>query len=153
MKLSTLLSHHFGPYSHHYAVFIACSETADTSSDTYRKTMDKWLPTSWGRVLRENPIFTIVAYKLIVFYGNRRYRVQQIPTGTLSKPDECSSRLKIVVAHTHTHTHTHKHTHTHTHTHSSDQKYLESFEMWCWRRMEKISWTGHVRNEVLLKSQ
>jgi hypothetical protein len=22
-----------------------------------------------------------------------------------------------------------------------DQKYLESFEMWCWRRMEKISWT------------
>jgi hypothetical protein len=30
-----------------------------------------------------------------------------------------------------------------------DQKYLESFEMWCWRRMEKISWTYHVRNEVL----
>jgi hypothetical protein len=28
-----------------------------------------------------------------------------------------------------------------------DQKYLESFEMWCWRRMEKISWTGRVRNE------
>jgi hypothetical protein len=22
-----------------------------------------------------------------------------------------------------------------------DQKYLESFEMWSWRRMEKISWT------------
>jgi hypothetical protein len=22
-----------------------------------------------------------------------------------------------------------------------DQKQLESFEMWCWRRMEKISWT------------
>jgi hypothetical protein len=22
-----------------------------------------------------------------------------------------------------------------------DQKHLESFEMWCWRRMEKISWT------------
>ena len=21
-----------------------------------------------------------------------------------------------------------------------DQKHLESFEMWCWRRMEKISW-------------
>jgi hypothetical protein len=21
-----------------------------------------------------------------------------------------------------------------------DQKYLESFEMWCWRRIEKISW-------------
>ena len=28
-----------------------------------------------------------------------------------------------------------------------DQKQLESFEMWCWRRMEKISWTDHVRNE------
>jgi hypothetical protein len=28
-----------------------------------------------------------------------------------------------------------------------DQKHLESFEMWCWRRMEKISWTDHVRNE------
>jgi len=34
----------------------------------------------------------------------------------------------------------------------ADQKYLESFEMWCWRRMEKISWTDHVRNqEVLLR--
>jgi hypothetical protein len=21
------------------------------------------------------------------------------------------------------------------------------FKMWCWRRMEKISWTDHVRNE------
>jgi len=32
-----------------------------------------------------------------------------------------------------------------------DQKHLESSEMWCWRRMEKISWTYHVRNkEVLL---
>ena len=27
-----------------------------------------------------------------------------------------------------------------------DQKHLESYEMWCWRRMEKISWTDHVRN-------
>jgi hypothetical protein len=26
------------------------------------------------------------------------------------------------------------------------QKYLESFEMLCWRRMEKISWTDRVRN-------
>jgi len=35
-----------------------------------------------------------------------------------------------------------------------DQKRLKSFEMWCWRRMEKISWTDHVRNEeVLLKSR
>ena len=24
---------------------------------------------------------------------------------------------------------------------AADQKYLESFEMWWWRRMEKISWT------------
>ena len=28
-----------------------------------------------------------------------------------------------------------------------DQKHLESFDMWCWRRMEHISWTDHVRNE------
>ena len=35
---------------------------------------------------------------------------------------------------------------------AADQKYLESFEMWCWKRMEKISWTDHVRNvEVLLR--
>ena len=27
---------------------------------------------------------------------------------------------------------------------------LESFEMWCWRRMEKISWAYHVRNEEVL---
>jgi hypothetical protein len=31
-----------------------------------------------------------------------------------------------------------------------DQKYLKSFEMWCWRRMEKISWTDCVRNEEVL---
>jgi len=29
-----------------------------------------------------------------------------------------------------------------------DQKYLGCFEMWCRRRKEKISWTGHVRYEV-----
>ena len=35
-----------------------------------------------------------------------------------------------------------------------DQKHLESFEMSCWRRMEKISWTDHVRNEdVLLRAK
>jgi hypothetical protein len=28
-----------------------------------------------------------------------------------------------------------------------DQKHLESFEKWCWRRMEKISWTDRVRTE------
>jgi hypothetical protein len=31
-----------------------------------------------------------------------------------------------------------------------DQKHLECFEMWCWRRMERISWTDHVRNEEVL---
>jgi len=31
-----------------------------------------------------------------------------------------------------------------------DQKHLKSFEMWRWRRMEKISWTDHVRNEDVL---
>jgi len=30
------------------------------------------------------------------------------------------------------------------------QKQLESFDMWCWRRMKKISWTDHVRNEDVL---
>jgi hypothetical protein len=33
---------------------------------------------------------------------------------------------------------------------SVDQKNPESFEMWSWRRMEKISWTDHVRNEEVL---
>ena len=28
---------------------------------------------------------------------------------------------------------------------AADQKYLKSCEMWCWRRMEKISWTDHVK--------
>ena len=37
---------------------------------------------------------------------------------------------------------------------ATDQKRLESFEMWCWRRIQKISWTDHVKNEeVLPKSQ
>jgi hypothetical protein len=31
-----------------------------------------------------------------------------------------------------------------------EQKHLEGFEMWCWRRMEKIIWTDHVRNEDVL---
>jgi hypothetical protein len=33
---------------------------------------------------------------------------------------------------------------------AADQKHLDSFEMWCWRRMQKISWTDHVRNEEVL---
>jgi hypothetical protein len=31
-----------------------------------------------------------------------------------------------------------------------DHKHLESFEMWCWRRMGKIIWTDRVRNEDVL---
>ena len=31
-----------------------------------------------------------------------------------------------------------------------DQKQLERFEMLCWRRMEKISWAEHMRNEDVL---
>jgi len=30
-----------------------------------------------------------------------------------------------------------------------DHKYVGRFEMWCWRRTEEISWTDHVRKEVL----
>jgi hypothetical protein len=30
------------------------------------------------------------------------------------------------------------------------QKYLKSFEAWCWRRMEKISRTNRVRNDEIL---
>ena len=32
-----------------------------------------------------------------------------------------------------------------------DQKYLRSFEMWCWRILEKINWTDCVKNEVLCR--
>jgi hypothetical protein len=31
------------------------------------------------------------------------------------------------------------------------QKYVKSFEMLCWRRLKKISWTERVGNEVLQK--
>jgi hypothetical protein len=30
------------------------------------------------------------------------------------------------------------------------QKFLEGFETWCRRRIEKISWTDRVRNEEVL---
>jgi len=33
-----------------------------------------------------------------------------------------------------------------------DHKYVGSFEMLCWRRMEKISWTDYVRNEEELQT-
>jgi hypothetical protein len=32
----------------------------------------------------------------------------------------------------------------------AEQKYLESFEMWCWRRMEKFSWTDRVKSAEVL---
>jgi len=32
-----------------------------------------------------------------------------------------------------------------------DQKYPESFEMWCWRRMENSSRPDRVRNEDVLQ--
>jgi hypothetical protein len=31
-----------------------------------------------------------------------------------------------------------------------DQRHLDNFEIWCWRRIEMISWTDHVRNEDVL---
>jgi hypothetical protein len=34
--------------------------------------------------------------------------------------------------------------------HLKNQSKLESFEMWCWRRKEKIGWTVHVKNEEVL---
>ena len=30
-------------------------------------------------------------------------------------------------------------------------KYLESFEVWCWRKMQKIKWTEKVSNEEMLE--
>ena len=32
-----------------------------------------------------------------------------------------------------------------------DIKRLEAFEMWTWRRMEKVSWTEHKTNEEILE--
>ena len=33
------------------------------------------------------------------------------------------------------------------------QKCLERFKMWCWSRMEKISWTDRVENEEILHKE
>jgi hypothetical protein len=33
-----------------------------------------------------------------------------------------------------------------------EQNYVGSFEMWCWRRMDKISWTDGVSNEEALRT-
>jgi len=35
----------------------------------------------------------------------------------------------------------------------ADQKNLETFEMWCWRRMEKISWAENVRSKALQRGK
>jgi hypothetical protein len=32
----------------------------------------------------------------------------------------------------------------------ADLKYLASFDLWCWRKMEKISWTDLVKYEETL---
>ena len=32
-----------------------------------------------------------------------------------------------------------------------DEKYMENFEVWCWRRIEKIIWFNCVRNEEVLQ--
>ena len=32
-----------------------------------------------------------------------------------------------------------------------EQKYLERFEMWYWRKMEKIKWSDKVTNEQVLE--
>jgi len=32
-----------------------------------------------------------------------------------------------------------------------DHKYQKRFEIWCWKRMEKISWTDHVKNGHILQ--
>jgi hypothetical protein len=34
-----------------------------------------------------------------------------------------------------------------------DRKFLESFEMWCRRRMEKVRWTDLVKNEALYRGR
>jgi hypothetical protein len=32
-----------------------------------------------------------------------------------------------------------------------NQKYLKSSEIWSWRKMQKVIWTDHVRNEKVLQ--
>ena len=32
-----------------------------------------------------------------------------------------------------------------------ERKYLESFELWCWRRIEKLKWPEKVINEQVLE--
>jgi len=39
----------------------------------------------------------------------------------------------------------------HTHARTHYMYYLDTFEMWCWRKVEKISWTDRVENEEVLR--
>ena len=34
----------------------------------------------------------------------------------------------------------------------NEQKELEAFEMWVWRRMEHVKWTDKINNAVMLES-
>ncbi|KAJ4448457.1 hypothetical protein ANN_10473 [Periplaneta americana] len=33
----------------------------------------------------------------------------------------------------------------------SEEKRIESFEMWMWRKMERVKWTDRIRNEAVLE--
>ena len=33
----------------------------------------------------------------------------------------------------------------------NEQKQLEAFEMWVWRRMERVKWTDEIKNAVVLE--
>ena len=33
----------------------------------------------------------------------------------------------------------------------NEQKQLEAFEMWVWRRMERVKWTDKIKNSVVLE--
>ncbi|KAJ4433041.1 hypothetical protein ANN_15298 [Periplaneta americana] len=33
----------------------------------------------------------------------------------------------------------------------SEEKRIEAFEMWIWRRMERLKWTARIRNEAVLE--
>ena len=33
----------------------------------------------------------------------------------------------------------------------NEQKVLEAFEMWAWRRMQRVKWTDKIKNAVVLE--
>ena len=33
----------------------------------------------------------------------------------------------------------------------NEQKQLEAFEMWVWRRMERVKWTDKIKNSIVLE--